>query len=166
MTSYLACMGTRPEIIKMAPVYRSLKERGQTVRVLHTGQHDEMAHALYRFFDMAPDYCMHMERKVPTLSHLTAELMQGMDAQVAQAQPDVVLVQGDTASALVGAMVGYFRHLPVACAQAKATPFQKKKTANSLAGWRTGTSRPRTKRPPTCCAKASRPSRFLKWATR
>jgi UDP-N-acetylglucosamine 2-epimerase (non-hydrolysing) len=114
MTSYLACMGTRPEIIKMAPVYRSLKERGQTVRVLHTGQHDEMAQALYRFFDMAPDYSMHIERKVPTLSHLTAELMQGMDEQVAQAQPDVVLVQGDTASALVGAMVGYFRHIPVA----------------------------------------------------
>lgn len=114
MTSYLACLGTRPEIIKMAPVYRSLKARGQTVRVLHTGQHDDMAHALYRFFDMAPDYRMHMERKVPTLSHLTAELMQGMDEHVARAQPDVVLVQGDTASALVGAMVGYFRHIPVA----------------------------------------------------
>ena len=114
MTSYLACMGTRPEIIKMAPVYRTLKERGQTVRVLHTGQHDGMAQALYRFFDMTPDYNMHIERKVPTLSHLTAELMQGMDEQVARAQPDVVLVQGDTASALVGAMVGYFRHIPVA----------------------------------------------------
>ena len=68
MTTYLACVGTRPEIIKMAPVYRSLKERGETVQVLHTGQHDDMAHALYRFFEMGPDYDMHIERKVPSLS--------------------------------------------------------------------------------------------------
>jgi len=114
MTTYLACVGTRPEIIKMAPVYRSLKERGETVQVLHTGQHDDMAHALYRFFEMGPDYDMHIERKVPSLSNLTAELMQGIDEKVAQAQPDVVLVQGDTASAFVGAMVGFFRHIPVA----------------------------------------------------
>lgn len=114
MTSYLACVGTRPEIIKMAPVYRSLKERGETVQVLHTGQHDAMAHALYRFFEMGPDFDMHLERKVPSLSHLTAELMQGIDETVAQASPDVVLVQGDTASAFVGAMVGFFRHIPVA----------------------------------------------------
>ena len=114
MSAYLACLGTRPEIIKMAPVYRSLKQRGHTVQVLHTGQHDDMAHALYRFFDMVPDHCMQLQRKVATLSHLTAELMQGVDTQVAQARPDVVLVQGDTASALAGAMVGYFRHIPVA----------------------------------------------------
>jgi UDP-N-acetylglucosamine 2-epimerase (non-hydrolysing) len=114
MTTYLACMGTRPEIIKMAPVYRSLKERGETVQVLHTGQHGEMAHALYRFFGMGPDFDMSIERKVPTLSNLTAELLQGMDQTIEQARPDVVLVQGDTVSALVGAMVGYYRNIPVA----------------------------------------------------
>jgi UDP-N-acetylglucosamine 2-epimerase (non-hydrolysing) len=114
MTTYLACMGTRPEIIKMAPVYRSLKERGETVQVLHTGQHGQMADALYRFFDMGPDFDMNITRKVPTLSNLTAELLQGIDQTIAQARPDVLLVQGDTSSALVGAMVGYYRNIPVA----------------------------------------------------
>lgn len=114
MTTYLACIGTRPEIIKMAPVYRSLKERGETVQVLHTGQHGEMAHALYRFFGMGPDFDMHIARKVPTLSNLTAELLQGIDQTVEQARPDVLLVQGDTSSALVGAMVGYYHNIPVA----------------------------------------------------
>jgi UDP-N-acetylglucosamine 2-epimerase (non-hydrolysing)/UDP-N-acetylglucosamine 2-epimerase (hydrolysing) len=114
MTTYLACMGTRPEIIKMAPVYRSLRERGETVQVLHTGQHGEMAHALYRFFDMGPDYDINITRKVPTLSNLTAELLQGIDQSIGQSKPDVLLVQGDTSSALVGAMVGYYRNIPVA----------------------------------------------------
>lgn len=114
MTHYLACMGTRPEIIKMAPVYRALKARGETVQVLHTGQHGEMAHALYRFFEMGPDFDMSITRKIPTLSNLTAELLQGIDQTLEQAQPDVLLVQGDTSSALVGAMVAYYRNIPVA----------------------------------------------------
>jgi len=170
MTSYLACVGTRPEIIKMAPVYRSLKERGETVQVLHTGQHDAMAHALYRFFEMGPDFDMHLERKVPSLSHLTAELMQGIDETVAQASPDVVLVQGDTASAFVGAMVGFFRHIPVAHIEAGLRtglndPFPEEKTANSLADWRIGTFRQPGKPRPICCARAFLRIRFLKWAT-
>ena len=143
MTSYLACMGTRPEIIKMAPVYRSLKARGGTVQVLHTGQHDDMAHALYRFFGMGPDLHMNITRQVPTLSGLTAELMQGIDEKVAQARPDVLLVQGDTASALVGAMVGYFHHIPVAHIEAglrtgQQDPFPEEKNREligRLAHW-------------------------------
>jgi UDP-N-acetylglucosamine 2-epimerase (non-hydrolysing)/UDP-N-acetylglucosamine 2-epimerase (hydrolysing) len=114
MSTYLVCTGTRPEIIKMAPVYRLLKERGETVQVLHTGQHEEMAHSLYRFFDMGPDHEMHLLREQPGLSQLTAELLQGIDQILAQTKPDVVLVQGDTSSALVGAMAAYFRDIPVA----------------------------------------------------
>lgn len=114
MSHYLVCTGTRPEIIKMAPVYRTLKARGATVQVLHTGQHEDMAMALYRFFDMGPDHHMHLKREQAGLSHLTAELLQGIDTVLSQAQPDVVLVQGDTSSALVGAMAAYFRDIPVA----------------------------------------------------
>ena len=143
MTHYLACMGTRPEIIKMAPVYRSLRERGETVQVLHTGQHEEMAHALYRFFGMGPDFDMHIARQTPTLSNLTAELLQGIDATMAEACPDVILVQGDTASALVGAMVGYYRNIPVAHIEAglrtgQHDPFPEEKNRQligQLAHW-------------------------------
>lgn len=143
MTSYLACLGTRPEIIKMAPVYRSLRERGQTVRVLHTGQHDDMAHALYRFFGMLPDYDMQLARQVPTLSNLTAELMQGIDQQLALARPDVLMVQGDTSSALAGAMVGYLQQIPVAHIEAglrtgQHDPFPEEKNREligKLAHW-------------------------------
>jgi UDP-N-acetylglucosamine 2-epimerase len=114
MSHYLVCTGTRPEIIKMAPVYRTLKARGETVQVLHTGQHEDMAMALYRFFHMGPDHHIHLKRERAGLSNLTAELLQGIDQVLAHAQPDVVLVQGDTSSALVGAMAAYFRDIPVA----------------------------------------------------
>ena len=114
MTTYLACMGTRPEIIKMAPIYKTLKARGENVQILHTGQHEDVAQALYKFFDMDPDYQIQLKRRVPSLSDLTAELLQGIDGVLTEVKPDVVLVQGDTASALVGAMAGYDRDVPVA----------------------------------------------------
>lgn len=143
MTSYLACLGTRPEIIKMAPVYRSLRERGQTVHILHTGQHDDMAQALYRFFGMQPDFDMQLTRQVPSLSNLTAELMQGIDQQLALARPDVLMVQGDTSSAFAGAMVGYLQQIPVAHIEAglrtgQHDPFPEEKNREligKLARW-------------------------------
>ena len=114
MTTYLACMGTRPEIIKMAPIYKTLKARGENVQVLHTGQHEDVAQALYTFFDMDPDYQIQLKRRLPGLSDLTAELLQGIDRVLTEVKPDVMLVQGDTASALVGAMAGYYHDVPVA----------------------------------------------------
>lgn len=114
MNTYLACMGTRPEIIKMAPIYRQLKEQGASIEVLHTGQHEDIARGLYAFFDMDPDYQIQLKRRSPSLSGLTAELLQGIDQVITAAQPDVVLVQGDTSSALVGAMASYYRDVPVA----------------------------------------------------
>ena len=53
-SSVVAIMGTRPEIIKMAPVVLALRQRGITTHVLHTGQHEEMAWPLYEFFGIAP----------------------------------------------------------------------------------------------------------------
>ena len=114
MTTYLACMGTRPEIIKMAPIYKNLQARGENVQVLHTGQHEDVAQALYTFFDMDPDYQIQLKRRSPGLSDLTAELLQGIDRVLTDLKPDVVLVQGDTASAFVGAMASYYRDVPVA----------------------------------------------------
>lgn len=112
--NHLVCIGTRPEIIKMAPVYRQLKAHGQNVRVLHTGQHGAMADALYSFFDMRPDISIDLQRQSPSLAHLSVALMNGIEEAMHTLRPDVMLVQGDTSSALVGAMVGYYHDVPVA----------------------------------------------------
>lgn len=111
---YLACIGTRPEIIKMAPVYRELRARGSDVRLAHTGQHEAVADALYAFFEIKPDVAVDLKRKSPSLSHLTAALLDGVEEAVKDLEPDVILVQGDTTSALVGALVGYYHDKPVA----------------------------------------------------
>ena len=50
--TFLACVGTRPEVIKMSMLHRALRAAGHKVVVLHTGQHNGMAHALYRFFEL------------------------------------------------------------------------------------------------------------------
>ena len=118
MKTYLACMGTRPEIIKMAALHRVLKARGDRVVVLHTGQHEAVAHALYRFFDMGPDLQIDLKRRTPRLGDLTAELLQGVDRILDEVRPDVVLVQGDTTSALAGALAGYYHDTPVAHVEA------------------------------------------------
>lgn len=127
MTTYLACLGTRPEIIKMAPLHRELQQRGHRVVVLHTGQHEAVAEVLYQFFGMGPDVRLPTERRSNRLGDLTALLLEGVDRAIFESQPDVVLVQGDTTSALVGGLSGYYNDKPV---------------AHIEAGLRTGTREP------------------------
>ncbi len=143
MKTYLSIMGTRPEIIKMAVLHRVLKERGDRSLVLHTGQHEEMADVLYRFFDMAPDLRIDLKRSSPGLAHLTALLLENVDRVIEETQPDVVLVQGDTTSAMVGALAGYYHDKPVGHVEAglrtgTRDPFPEEKNREMigrLAAW-------------------------------
>ncbi|MGY8905324.1 MAG: non-hydrolyzing UDP-N-acetylglucosamine 2-epimerase [Burkholderiales bacterium] len=152
--TYLACIGTRPEIIKMAPVYQALKSRGEKVVLLHTGQHEAIAQALYAFFEMPPDISIDLQRKSASLAHLTSALIDSVDAAVQTLQPDVVMVQGDTSSALVGALIGYYHNKPVAHIEAglrthEREPFPEEKNREligRLAHWHF---------PPTAQAKSN-----------
>ena len=143
MKTYLACMGTRPEIIKMSAIHRILKERGEKIYVFHTGQHEEVAYSLYDFFNMGPDFQLQLTREIPTLSGLTAELLEGVDKTIAKVKPDVILVQGDTSSALAGALGGYYHNVPVAHIEAglrtgQRDPFPEEKNREligRLARW-------------------------------
>jgi UDP-N-acetylglucosamine 2-epimerase (non-hydrolysing) len=135
--TYLACIGTRPEIIKMAPVYRELKARGNTVRLVHTGQHGAIADALYTFFEMQPDISIDLQRQTSSLSHLSSALINGVEHAMASLNPDAVLVQGDTTSALVGALVGYYHDKPVAHVEAglrthERDPFPEEKNREMI----------------------------------
>ncbi|MEJ2141918.1 MAG: UDP-N-acetylglucosamine 2-epimerase (non-hydrolyzing) [Gammaproteobacteria bacterium] len=111
--SILLCMGTRPEIIKMAPVYHALKQADLNPRVLHTGQHDSLAESLYPFFDMKPDYKFDLSRERNSLGHLFAIKMERLDLLFADLDPSAVLVQGDTSSALSGALSAFYHKIPV-----------------------------------------------------
>ena len=106
-------MGTRPEIIKMAPVVLALREQGIPTHVLHTGQHEEMAWPLYEFFGIKPEEVIRLKREVPTLPALASELMSAIGTQLSRLQPAAALVHGDTSSAAMGALAAAFLQIPV-----------------------------------------------------
>lgn len=143
MRTYLSVMGTRPEIIKMAVLHRTLREQGDRSLVLHTGQHEAMADVLYRFFGMEPDLRIELRRNSAALAHLTALLLEHVDRVIAEVNPDVVIVQGDTTSAMVGALAAYYHGKPVAHVEAglrtgEREPFPEEKNREligRLATW-------------------------------
>lgn len=109
----LLCMGTRPEIIKMAPVYHALRASHLQPLVLHTGQHREMADPMYEFFGMRPDMNLALERQRPSLSHLSALMLDKLGHIFEASAPAAVLVHGDTSSALMAAMAAFYQQVPV-----------------------------------------------------
>ncbi|MBT2326733.1 UDP-N-acetylglucosamine 2-epimerase (non-hydrolyzing) [Variovorax paradoxus] len=121
--SVILCMGTRPEIIKMAPVHRALRSVDLPTLVLHTGQHDEMAWPLYEFFGMRPDHALSLERKSDSLAHLTALLTEQSHRVLAETRPAAVLVQGDTTSAMVGSLASFYLKIPVGHVEAGLRTF-------------------------------------------
>jgi UDP-N-acetylglucosamine 2-epimerase (non-hydrolysing) len=115
-TRIMLCMGTRPEIIKMAPVHEALRGPAAGARstiVLHTGQHDEMAMPLYRFFDMPPAITLVPRSRGASLAHPTASMLEQAAEAIDTARPDLVLVQGDTTSALCCALAAFYARVPV-----------------------------------------------------
>jgi len=151
----LLSMGTRPEIIKMAPVYFELKNRGIKPILLHTGQHTDMASTLYDLFGMMPDYFIDLKRIVSSdknaehppsceLSQLSALLLQRISTVMMTINPSMVLVHGDTSSALMAAMAAFYQKRPVAHIEAglrshnEYNPFPEEKNRvliGQLAQW-------------------------------
>jgi UDP-N-acetylglucosamine 2-epimerase (non-hydrolysing) len=104
--------GTRPEIIKLAPVYHALREQDD-LRVLwiHTGQHGEMAADMLRCFGIEPD--VQLVRKGASLEEFSADCRSQLDALMARQRWDLCIVQGDTESAFLGALAAFYRRVPV-----------------------------------------------------
>ncbi len=114
----LLAMGTRPEIIKMAPVYRALKSAGVPTILLHTGQHSDMAVSLYKFFGIVPDCNLDLDRSGITaddcdLSALSSMLLRKIARELKRIDPKAVLVHGDTSSALMAALASFYQQRPV-----------------------------------------------------
>ncbi len=106
-------MGTRPEIIKMAPVYHALRETSLRPVVLHTGQHSDMAWPLYEFFGMEPDLALDLTRERPSLGHLSAQLLDTLDQVVMESEAAAMLVHGDTSSTLAASLAAFYAGVPV-----------------------------------------------------
>lgn len=105
--------GTRPEAIKMASVYHTLKKNGIDVKVISTGQHKEMLYQVLDLFGIKPDYELEIMKEGQGLSELTSRLIKKVENVIKNEELDFILVQGDTTSAFVGALVGFYNKIPV-----------------------------------------------------
>jgi UDP-N-acetylglucosamine 2-epimerase (non-hydrolysing) len=117
MNDILLISGTRPEIIKLAPVYHALRAASWTrVQWLHTGQHGDMARQILSCFDIEPDISLH--RQGTTLSEFSVGCRAQLDAVMTRQPWSAVVVQGDTESAFLGALSAFYQRIPVAHVEA------------------------------------------------
>ena len=117
-------LGTRPEIIKMAPIIDEISKRGINQVVLHTGQHydEEMSDAFFKDLEIpTPDYNIHVGSG--THGKQTGLMMKGIEEILLDEKPDIVLVQGDTNAVLAGALVASKLHIAVGHVEAGLRSF-------------------------------------------
>lgn len=110
----LVVFGTRPEAIKLFPVIHALKAdpRFECV-VCVSAQHRQMLDQVLEIAGIVPDHDLDVMQPDQTLDALTANLLTGLGKVMDEARPDRVIVQGDTATAMAGALAAYYRKLSV-----------------------------------------------------
>lgn len=114
MKSVLILIGTRPEAIKMAPVVLQLqKSRDLRPVVCATGQHREMLASALEDFGIVPDADLALMTPGQTLNGLAGRLFLSMERMVGEYDPACLLVQGDTTTAMIGAVSGFYQRIPV-----------------------------------------------------
>ncbi len=115
----IVVFGTRPEAIKLFPVIHALKAApGIETRVCVTAQHREMLDSVLAFAGVAPDIDLDIMQPGQSLDGLTARLLDGLGKAYDAEAPDRVVVQGDTTTAMVGALAAHYRKIPVSHVEA------------------------------------------------
>ena len=115
MKTILLVFGTRPEAIKMAPLVKEFKKHNDKFKtiVCVTGQHREMLDQVLHIFDIHPDYDLNIMKQGQDLYDVTARVLTGMRDVLKEAQPDVVLVHGDTTTSTAAALAAFYQQIPV-----------------------------------------------------
>lgn len=109
----MCIIGTRPEVIKMAPVIRALRVAPDlSVSVLCSGQHRDLLVPLIDWFELKVDADLRVMTEDQSLSELTARLMRGFEQQFSPSRPDLVLAQGDTTTVLCAALSCFYLGIP------------------------------------------------------
>jgi UDP-N-acetylglucosamine 2-epimerase (non-hydrolysing) len=114
MKTVAVVVGTRPEAIKMAPVYLELmKSKSLKPLLLSTGQHQQMLEQALGSFDLVPDHDLKLMAPGQQLVDLTARVLQSVYHYLLELQPAAILVQGDTTTVFAAALAAAFANIPV-----------------------------------------------------
>ncbi len=115
----LCVLGTRPEALKLAPVIAALdRTPGLRTIVCVTGQHRELVGNILPLFGITPDLDLGLMGPKQALADLTARLLCGLDAVIGRVDPHLVLVQGDTTTAMAAGLAAFYRQKRVAHVEA------------------------------------------------
>lgn len=111
----LMVFGTRPEAIKLAPLIRALQACPEqfNIQVCVTAQHRQMLDQVLGLFEIQTDFDLNIMQTNQSLPHLTALMLQKIGEILRVCQPDLVLVQGDTTTALVASLAAFYERIPV-----------------------------------------------------
>ena len=111
----LFIFGTRPEAIKMAPLIKACQKRPNRFRVsvCVSAQHREMLDQVLSFFSITPDFDLAVMQENQSLFDVAARALTGLQSVVGQTPFDLILVQGDTTTAFIGALAGYYAKIKV-----------------------------------------------------
>src|SRR5438128_5190617 len=103
-------VGTRPEAIKLAPVVKALRESGDdfAVRVVTSGQHGEICRSALAAFGLAADIALDAEPVGSLLADSAGELLRAFGQHIAQSSASLLLVQGDTTTAMAAALAAFY----------------------------------------------------------
>lgn len=112
-------VGTRPEVIKLAPVYLELKKSKKLKPILiNTGQHKEMVDQMLSWFGIKEDYNLKLMLKNQSLDSITARGIEAVTKVLKIVKPDLVMVQGDTATVMAASIAAFYLRIPVAHVEA------------------------------------------------
>ena len=115
----LFIFGTRPEAIKLAPVIRAaVRDPAFQVETCVTAQHRQLLDQMLQVFGISPQHDLALMKEDQSLFGLTGDAIVAVEGVLADVAPDLVIVQGDTTTTMVGALGAFYRKIPVAHVEA------------------------------------------------
>src|SRR5947208_14202396 len=111
----LTVFGTRPEVIKLAPVIEQLEVQRDVFRTVNvtSAQHTDLLYPFVRMFGLRVDHELRIMERNQTPHQVCARVLERLDLIMDEERPDLILVQGDTTTAMAGALAGFHRRIPI-----------------------------------------------------
>ena len=119
-------LGTRPEVIKMFPVFHLFEkdDRYEPI-IVSSGQQKELSRQMLAFFNLKPHYDLDIMKPDQSLTYISANLLNKMDILIKEEKPEMIFVQGDTSTAFIAGLAGFYHKIPVAHIEAGLRTFDK-----------------------------------------
>lgn len=126
MKKILFVFGTRPEAIKLAPlILEAKKDKKLKTFLVSSGQHREILDSVTDLFKIKIDYDLKIMKRNQTLSEMTARILTKISPLIEKIKPNIIIVQGDTTTAFIGVLAGYYHQTPLAHIEAGLRSFDK-----------------------------------------